>query len=123
MTLNVQKIQTILQELVNGSPDIEGAALVTLDGLPMASTLPAHMDEERVSAMAAAMLSIGERIGGELKRGDIERIAVEGAQGYCMLTSCGEDAVLLSLASSSAKQGLLQLSIKQSVAELQLVVV
>ena len=119
MVLNVQKMQTTLQDLVSNSPDIQGAALVTLDGLPMASTLPGRMDEERVSAMAAAMLSIGERIGGELQRGAVARIFVEGDQGYCMLTNCGEDAVLLVLASAAAKQGLLQLSIKQAVAELK----
>ncbi|NEP20215.1 MAG: diacylglyceryl transferase [Leptolyngbya sp. SIO4C1] len=121
MPLNTQKVQTILQGLVSGSSDIEGAALVTPDGLPLVTTLPNHMDEERVSAMAAAMLSIGERIGGELKRGNVERILVEGSQGYCVLTSCGQDAVLLVLATQLAKQGLLQLAIKQSVSELQLV--
>jgi len=120
MDLNVQKMQLQLQDLVSSSPDIEGAALVTPDGLPLMTTLPDHIDEERVSAMAAAMLSIGERIGGELNRGGAERIFVEGAQGYCVLTSCGQEAVLLVLAKASAKQGLLQLAIKQTIAQLQL---
>ena len=122
MVMNVQKIQTTLQDLVGNGPDIQGAALVTLDGLPLVSTLPSDMDEERVSAMAAAMLSIGERIGGELQRGDVGRVFVEGNQGYCTLASCGEDAVLLVLASTAAKQGLINLSIKQTVTELRTVI-
>lgn len=122
MAMNVQKIQMTLQDLVSNGPDIQGAALVTLDGLPLVSTLPSNMDEERVSAMAAAMLSIGERIGGELQRGDVGRVFVEGNQGYCTLTSCGEEAVLLVLASTAAKQGLINLSIKQSIAELRTVI-
>lgn len=119
MAIDVQKIQSLLQSLVTGTPEIEGASLVTIDGLPLASTLPGHMDEERVSAMAATMLSIGERIGEELQKGDVSRIFVEGEQGYCMLTSCGQDAVLLVMATAAAKQGLLQLAIKRSVAVLQ----
>ncbi|MGC1309296.1 MAG: roadblock/LC7 domain-containing protein [Phormidesmis sp.] len=121
MAMDVQKIQMTLQNLVSNGPDIQGAALVTLDGLPLASTLPSDMDEERVSAMAAAMLSIGERIGGELQRGEVGRVFVEGGQGYCMLTNCGQEAVLLVLAAAAAKQGLIQLSIKQAVAELKMV--
>lgn len=122
MAMDVKKIQMTLQDLVSNGPDIQGAALVTLDGLPLVSTLPSNMDEERVSAMAAAMLSIGERIGGELQRGDVGRVFVEGNQGYCTLTSCGEEAVLLVLASTAAKQGLINLSIKQSIAELRTVI-
>jgi uncharacterized protein len=40
---------------------------------------------------------------------------VEGDTGYGILTGCGVDAVLLVLASQSAKQGLLMLDIKKAV--------
>jgi uncharacterized protein len=66
------------------------------------------------------MLSLAERIGMELSRGPIDRIYVEGDQGYGILSSCGEDAVFLVLASQSAKQGLLMLEIKRALAELKL---
>ncbi|NEP19551.1 MAG: diacylglyceryl transferase [Leptolyngbya sp. SIO4C1] len=120
MGLNVSKIQMILQELVSGTTDLEGAALVTPDGLPLVTTLPSNMDEERVAAMSAAMLSLGERISDELNRGKIEKISVEGQQGHCVLASCGDDAVLLVLANQAAKQGILTLAIKQAVTELKL---
>jgi uncharacterized protein len=103
------------------SPDIQGAILVTPDGLPLAAHLPIGMDEERVSAMSAAMLSLGERIGMELVRGVIERVFVEGTEGFGVLTSCGEDAVFVVLASKAVKQGVLMLEIKRAVTELKLV--
>jgi uncharacterized protein len=120
MAINTQKLSSILHNFVTSTHDIQGAALVTPDGLPLASTLPAGMDEERVAAMSAAMLSLAERIGMELSRGPIDRIYVEGDQGYGILSSCGEDAVFLVLASQSAKQGLLMLEIKRALAELKL---
>ncbi len=120
MAINTQKLSSVLQDFVTSTSDIQGAALVTPDGLPLASTLPGGMDEERVAAMSAAMLSLAERIGMELARGQIDRIYVEGDQGYGVLTSCGEDAVFLVLASQAAKQGLLMLEIKRALAELKL---
>ncbi|MBW4487954.1 MAG: roadblock/LC7 domain-containing protein [Trichocoleus desertorum ATA4-8-CV12] len=114
----VSALQDVLQNFVSGTPDIQGAALVSPDGLALASALPAGFDEERTSAMSAAMLSLGERIGQELARGTIERIFVEGEKGYGVLVGCGSDAVLLVLASSSAKQGLLNLEIKRAVASI-----
>ncbi|OYQ67029.1 diacylglyceryl transferase [Pseudanabaena sp. SR411] len=119
MAINAEKLSLVLQNFVSATSDVQGAALVTPDGLPLASTLPGAMDEERVSAMSAAMLSLGERIGQELARGDIERIFVEGDKGYGILTSCGDDAVLLVLADQKAKQGILMLEIKRIVSEIK----
>jgi uncharacterized protein len=113
------KIGAILQDFVAGTADIQGAALVSPDGLALASTLPSGMDEERTSAMSAAMLSLGERIGKELARGTVDRILVEGDSGYGILMGCGEDAVLLVLANQGAKQGLLMLDIKKAVGDIK----
>ncbi len=121
MPINTIKIEGILQNFVSGTTGIQGATLVSPDGLSLASVLPGGMDDERVSAMSASMLSLGERIGIELSRGDIDRIYVEGSKGYGILTSCGEDAVLLVLANETAKQGMLMLEIKRLVAELKLI--
>ncbi|MEE3719749.1 roadblock/LC7 domain-containing protein [Tumidithrix elongata RA019] len=120
MAINSGKLEGILQNFVSGTSEVQGAALVSPDGLSLASTLPAAMDEERVAAMSAAMLSLGERIGAELSRGSIDRLFVEGDSGYGILTSCGPEAVLLVLAGQAAKQGLLMLEIKRVTSELKL---
>jgi uncharacterized protein len=116
--INISLLQDELQNFVSGSSDIQGAALVSPDGLALASVLPGGMDEERTAAMSASMLSLGERIGKELARGNVDRIVVEGEKGYGVLVGCGSDAVLLILASSSVKQGLLFLEIKRAVGKI-----
>ena len=120
MAINTEKLGHILQNFVSTTTDVQGAAVVTPDGLPLGSSLPGSMDDERVSAMSAAMLSLGERIGKELARGEIDRIYVEGDEGYSILTKCGEEAVFLVLAGKSAKQGVLMLEIKRALNELKL---
>lgn len=119
MAINSEKLGQIISTFVSATNDVEGAAIVTPDGLPLATTLPSGMDDERVSAMSAAMLSLGERIGKELVRGAIDRIYVEGNRGLSILTSCGEDAVFLVLATQQAKQGLLMLEIKRTLGDLK----
>jgi uncharacterized protein len=118
--INSQKLSSVLQNFVSGVSDIQGAAIVTPDGLSLAAVLAAGMDEERVAAMSAAMLSLGERISTELARGVIDRIMIEGDTGYGVLTNCGVDAVLLVLASKAAKQGIMQIEIKRLAAEVKL---
>jgi len=121
MAINTEKINQTLQDFVSNTSDIQGAALVTPDGLPLAAILPAKMNEDRVSAMSASMLSLGEKIGQELARGEVERIFVEGKNGYGILTSCNEETLFLVLASHQAKQGLLMLEIKRVLEELRLI--
>ena len=63
-----------LRELQVSSTDIEAAAIVSVDGLSIASSLPQGVEEDRVSAMSAAMLSLGERIASELGRGMLDEV-------------------------------------------------
>lgn len=103
-----------LKKLQISSPDIQASAVVSIDGLIIASALPGSVEEDRVSAMSAAMLSLGERISIELKRGDLDQVYIRGDNGYVLLTSVGQDAVLTVMASVNAKLGLIFLDIKRT---------
>lgn len=106
-----------LRDLQAGS-DIEASAVVSVDGLIMASALPAGVEEDRVSAMSAAMLSLGERIAGELGRGTLDQVYVRGNNGYVILMAVGSDAVLTALVRESAKLGLIFLDMKRAAEDL-----
>jgi predicted regulator of Ras-like GTPase activity (Roadblock/LC7/MglB family) len=108
-----------LRDLQASSGDVEAAAIVSVDGLSMASSLPGHIEEDRVSAMSAAMLSLGERISSELGRGGLEQVMVKGENGYVILTAVGEEAVLTVLARKEAKLGLIFLDVTRTVDALE----
>jgi uncharacterized protein len=108
-----------LRDLQASSGDVEAAAIVSVDGLSMASSLPSHIEEDRVSAMSAAMVSLGERISHELGRGMLEQVMVKGVSGYVILTSVGEEAVLTVLARKEAKLGLIFLDVNRAVEALE----
>jgi len=108
-----------LRDLQASSPDVEASAVVSVDGLTMASALPNDVEEDRVSAMSAAMLSLGERIAGELGRGGLEQVYIKGESGYVILTSVGNQAVLTVLAREQAKLGLLFLDMRRAAEDLE----
>ena len=104
----------ILNDLNSSSSDIEASALISTDGLMIASALPTGIDEDRVGAMSAALLSLGDRAGRELARGSIERVLVHGEKGYVIMSASGTEAVLTVLAKPNTKLGLVFLDIKRA---------
>lgn len=118
MISRAEQMLARLRDLRVSTPDIEASAIVSVDGLVIASDLPADVEEDRVSAMSAAMISLGERIASELGRGKLDQVYVRGDNGYVVLMSVGEEAVLTSLARQDAKLGLVFLDMGRAVADL-----
>lgn len=112
--MRADMLTSILNELNGTSADIEASAVISTDGLMMAALLPASMDEDRVGAMSAAMLSLGDRTAQELARGSLEQVLIKGDSGYVVMTGAGENAVLTVLAKPNAKLGLIFLDVKRA---------
>jgi len=108
-----------LNELQSRTPDVEASAVVSIDGLTLAAALPSTVEEDRVSAMSAAMLSLGERIAGELGRGGLDEVYIHGDEGYVLLTSIGMGAVLTVLARKQSKLGLVFLEMRRAAEDLE----
>ena len=100
-----EKMVNRLRDLAR-TEGVEASAVVSVEGLIMASALPAGISEDRVSAMSAAMLSLGERIAGELGRGVLSEVYVQGKDGRVLLMAIGEEAVLTTLTHDDARLGL-----------------
>ena len=112
------RLDLALGDLLRALPELDAAAIVTIDGLPMASALPPGMHEDRVAAMSAALLSLGERAAEGLGRGALSQVYIEGEQGTVYLLAAGEDAVLVAVASRGAKAGLVLYELRHTAAQL-----
>lgn len=111
-----QRLDALLTELMRRTPELEAAAVVTADGLPMASALPADMDEDRVAAMSAALLSLGERAAEGLGRGGLSQVHIQGESGGVWLLAAGDDAVLVGVSGPEAKAGLVLYELRRATA-------
>ena len=110
------RLNRAIGDLLAQAPEVEAAAVVSFDGLPMASALPATMDEDRVAAMSAALLSLGERAAEGLGRGALSQVYIEGEHGTVYLVSADDEAVLVAVASRGAKAGMMLYEVRRAAA-------
>ncbi|MBN2152849.1 MAG: roadblock/LC7 domain-containing protein [Candidatus Lokiarchaeota archaeon] len=93
----------------NGS--VTAAAIMSVQGLPIASQLPRNANEGIVSAISAALLSVAQRGCEELERGTMKRLIVEGTAGVFITQGAGQNSILAILATDEAKMGMLYLDL------------
>lgn len=118
-----EELNNILERLRSSSSDIEACAIVSQEGLMIASLLPQGQDEAPIAAMSASMMSMGIRTAKELKRGDLQQIFVKGENGYGVILPAGPNGVLLALTRKEAKLGLIFLELSRAVEEVKKVLV
>ena len=112
------QLDIILNTFERNVPHVQATAIVSTDGLVIASRLPDKVEEDRIGAMGAAILSISSRSGDELDRGDMERVLIEGKLGFFLLHSIGADAILVSLAEKEVRLGMLFYECKKCINQL-----
>jgi hypothetical protein len=100
-----QSVTAILRDLITSSEEIEGSALISSDGLAVASMLPSQYDQDRVAAMGAAMLALGGQATAELDRGDLDQVLIRGSRGHVLLTRAGPTTVLVVVTRPDARLG------------------
>ena len=113
MSENIAELTELLREMEAINPNIQGSAIVSVQGLPICSALAKDVNDGIVSAMSAAILSVSERAVEELARGDLKRILIEGVDGIIILSKAGENAILCTLAKSEASLGMVFLNIQR----------
>lgn len=114
-----EDLNKALSNLQASSADIEACAIVSEDGLIIASSLPQGFEETHIAAMSAAMLSMGSRTASELNRGDVQQLFVKGENGYVIIMHAGPHAALLSMARKEAKLGLIFLDMSRAAEEVK----
>jgi predicted regulator of Ras-like GTPase activity (Roadblock/LC7/MglB family)/type II secretory pathway predicted ATPase ExeA len=102
-----ERLGKLLKGLQSRSPDVEACALISEDGLMIASALPQELDETRVAGMSATLLNLGTRAAVELGRGEVNEVIVRGELGYAVMIHAGRGVLLLVVANESAKLGLI----------------
>lgn len=118
MAIDTTALNHTVQTFVTETSHVQGAALVTPEGLPIAGSLPEGLEEARAAAMAAALITIGDRVGEELQHGPVQHMIIEGTQSYSILSLCGTEALFLVLASLDVKQGILLLEMRRIIEEM-----
>jgi hypothetical protein len=107
-------LEGVLNELQGSIPEIEACAIVSVEGLPIVSALPTDVDEAKVAAMTAAMLTLGEKAAIELGKGILEQVNIKGIDGWLLVIQAGMNACLTVSTTASAKLGMVFLEMKRA---------
>jgi uncharacterized protein len=109
-----ESLDDLLKKLLGAIPEVKAAAIVSAEGLPIASALPQGVDETRIAAMTAALLSLSERAIIEMGKGDFDQLYVKGSDGYLLILQAGPNAVLTVSTSSEVRLGLILLDCRRT---------
>ncbi|MEO8409502.1 MAG: AAA family ATPase [Propionivibrio sp.] len=109
------ELTQILKNLQNRSPGIEATALISEDGLMIASAFSSDLDDTRVGGMTATLLSLGTRAAVELRRGEVKEVIVRDDDGYAVMVSAGRGTLLLVLTTEDTKLGLIFFDMREAI--------
>ena len=101
----LSKARGMLRALQATSDRIEASALVSHDGLMLASVLSSEVNADRFGAMCASLLALATRAASEVDRGELRQIILDGAHGPMLLTRAGNTGVLAVAASPKSNLG------------------
>jgi len=107
-------LDDILKRLLGAIPEVKSAAIVSAEGLPIASALPQGIDETRIAAMTAALLSLSERAIIEMGKGDFDQLYIKGSNGYLLVMQAGSNAVLTVSTTKEVRLGLILLDCRRT---------
>ncbi len=114
MEPTTESLDEILKKLLAAIPEVKAAAIVSAEGLPIASALPQGVDETRIAAMTAALLSLAERSVIEMEKGEFDQLYVKGSDGYLLVLQAGPNAVLTVSTTKDVRLGLIFLDCKRT---------
>ena len=114
MEPTTETLDDILKKLLAAIPEVKAAATVSAEGLPIASALPQGIDETRIAAMTAALLSLSERAIIEMGKGDFDQLYIKGSEGYLLVMQAGPNAVLTVSTTKEVRLGLILLDCRRT---------
>ena len=80
--------------------------MISMDGLVISAELPGKMEQARVGAVAAGVLSLSGRSVTQLARGELLQTLIQGTEGNVIITFAGKNAVFVALTGASVNLGM-----------------
>lgn len=112
-------IELILKNLNFRVPEVEASAVVTRDGLMVASVLKDQAEPERLAAMCAALLGLADTAAAELQRGKLKLVLLHGESGVLLLVHIGDGYVLAISANPDIRLGSVLVEAKQTAMKIE----
>lgn len=114
MTTTREMFEKVLDDL-GATGDIEASAVVSKDGLLMASNISSGTQPDTFAAMAATMLGAAETAVNELGKGKVERVIAESKEIKIITSGATDNILLVLMAKPTAALGLILVEMDKAV--------
>ncbi len=124
LELEQKKLEDVRKILLNirKTPSAEGVTasmLLSKEGLPIVSALPAGTEEAEMSAVGASILGAADLAAERSDQGMLKEVLIVNEYGQILLTHCGEAAILMVWADNDVKSGALVFAARKASREIK----
>lgn len=117
--VQIENLNRALQNFQETSGDLEASAVISEDGLIIASKILGAFDDAKLAAMSASILNLGDKTARELNRGDIEQLIIKGKNGYAITMKIDSQLFLVCLSKKKSRLGFIFLFMEQAIEEIR----
>ncbi|MFX0033186.1 MAG: roadblock/LC7 domain-containing protein [Candidatus Hodarchaeota archaeon] len=97
MRYNPKSVNELLDNLQNANSAIKAVILLSVEGLPIASTLPRELNDAQLSALSATILALGRKGNSEMSNGEFNHLYIEGSNGGILIFLMSKFEILVLL--------------------------
>ncbi len=112
--MDISRLESILQDVLNGDPSFQTVMIVSIDGLPLASASNSSVDEEKLSAVSSLALSTLEKAASEIGLGKLSDSFIRGDEATVFIYNLDNEGALVAVADNSVKLGLALYQLKNA---------
>lgn len=102
-----------LEKIIGAIPEGTFALIASVEGLPIASTLPRGFNETRIAARTATLLSLSKKAILEMRKGNLDQLYIKGSEGYLLVMQAGPNAILIMSTTKDIRLGLILLDCRR----------
>ncbi len=115
MASRSEQINSILEQLVsNNGNDINGAALISSDGILISSRMSTDVNADRMGAIAATMMGVTTRVVNDLKIGKANEAIVNAESGYLLVMPVATQMILAIILRQHANLGMIRIEARET---------
>ena len=108
-----EQLKSLLQT-VEDQTGISEIAVVSKDGLLIASAMAGQYDPDLVAAMAAGMFGSASNVAEQLLHAKPLQVLIETSKGRVVAVSAGDKAVIVALAPTASNLGLILIELRKA---------
>lgn len=112
-----EELSLVIANVRQSIPELHSVMVASVDGLAIAHDLN-DSEAERIAAMAATALGLGERISERSTLGDLAEAVIRGRNGYLVVYPAGDNAVLVLSGPSDSNLGLMRIEARAASARI-----